>query len=215
MSELEGAEVKVEGAEKPTELKAEPTVDITKTEGFRTELDKALGKGLESVNRQLSLQQAETKAAKAEAEMLKTAQQNYEEQLRELQVEAEKQFADDPEALKGYRNTKVIEMKEKRSSLKAAELERKEAELEGLRWAIEMHQEADRIQKERQVPRDVLESCTSKEQMDKIAQSFPEIKPDGGKEPDKPKFDSLRPSGGEDWHSLSSDEKIARGLSKK
>ena len=211
MSELEGAEVKVEGAEKPTELETKPTVE--QTEESRTAFDKALGKGLESVNRQLSLQQAETKAAKAEVEMLKTAQQNYEEQLRELQVEAEKQFADDPEALKGYRNTKVIEMKEKRSSLKAAELERKEAELEGLRWAIEMHQEADRIQKERQVPRDVLESCTSKEQMGKIAQSFPEIKPDGGKE--KPKFDSLRPSGGEDWHSLSSDEKIARGLSKK
>lgn len=76
---LEGEKTKVEGekvtpkeALKPTQPKEKSTVSIAETPEFRTALDIALGKGLESTNRQLSLAQTEVREAKTERDDFKS-----------------------------------------------------------------------------------------------------------------------------------------------
>ncbi len=203
MENLKADEPKVEGAtptvggEKPATSVAKP-VSITETEEFQKALQKAVSKGLESVDKQLSIRVAESKTAKAEAEMLKSTMAKYEADLKELQDErdrlTEERFADDPVALKGYRDSRSISVREKKAQLREEELKLKEAELEGLRWAIEMHKEADAVQKQYKVPREVLEMCQSKEQMLAIAKAFPEVEAEK-KEEKTPKFDSGVSSG--------------------
>jgi myosin heavy subunit len=190
---VEGATPTVEG-EKPATPEAKQAVSITETEEFQKAVSKAVSKGLESVDRQLSIRVAESKTAKAEAEMLKSTMTKYEADLKELQDErdklAEERFADDPVALKGYKDSRAISVREKKAQLREEQLKLKEAELEGLRWAIEMHKEADEIQKQHKVPREVLEVCSSKEQMLAIAKAFPEVeKVEEKKEGKTPKFD--------------------------
>ncbi len=196
---VEGATPTVEG-EKPATSVVKPAVSITETEEFKKAVSKAVSKGLESVDKQLSIRVAESKTAKAEAEMLKSTMAKYEADLKELQDErdrlAEERFAEDPTALKGYKDSRAIATREKKAQLREEQLRLKEAELEGLRWAIEMHKEADEIQKQYKVPREVLEVCSSKEQMSAIAKAFPEVeKVEEKKEEKTPKFDSGVSSG--------------------
>ena len=132
---------------------------------------------------------------------------------RELDKLAEERFADDPELLKGYRNTRAIEIREKRQKALEADLERRNIELDGLAWAIQMHKVADEVQAERQVPRSVLEACTSEEQMRKIAEAFPEVGKEGATE--QPKFDSGLSSGaGVNLEGMSPRELIQHGLNR-
>jgi len=206
---------------KATQPEGEPTVGITETPEFRKELDRALGKGLESTNRQLSIQKATADAMKAEAEMLKATQAKYKEDIesmeREIEKLAEARFMDDPDALKGYKNSRAIELKEKQVRLKEEKLNLVEAEQEAFRYALRMNEKANDLQKKHNVPREVLEACTSEEQMEKIAQSFPEIKPDDGKGEavvQATKFASgMSSSGNEGWRGLSPNEKILYALS--
>jgi len=193
--ELEGANAPVEEktptSEKgagTTQPEAESTVDITKTEEFRKALDKALGKGLESTNRQLSQHQAETKAAKAESEALKNSQKAYEEAIRDLEKRLEEHY--DPDELKAYR----LELREKKTALKEVQVEQRQAEIDGMIIAQEREKHIKELQTQYNVPADVLEICTNAEQMDRVAKVFPEIKEE---EPEKkPKFESGISSGG-------------------
>jgi len=215
MVALEGEKSQVEGVtptaeEKvvvPTELQEKPTVSITDTEDFKKALDKALGKSLESINRQASTSRAQTAVEKARADKL---QGDVDDLAREVERLAMERFGDDPEALAGYKKTRNIELKEKQLSLK-------EAELEGLRWAITMNNVADEIIRENpDVPRKVLENCTSEEQMRAIAEAFPKVgAKEGQEEKPPPKFASGVSSGvGVDLNSLSSTELIQRGVSR-
>ena len=71
------------------------------------------------------------------------------------------------------------------------------------------------LQKKRQVPPELLEMCTTEEQMEKLAQAFPEISETlpADKE-ETPKFDSEASSGGTDLSGLSSEERLLRALNK-
>ena len=193
----------------PTEPKKEPTVSITDTPEFKKALDKAVGKGVSSIQSQLSISKAEAAAAKAERDVIKSLQEDTERMMAELE---ERQFADDPEALKGFRNTKRIELREKKATLREKEQDRRDAELDGLRWAITMNNKANELQALYQVPRETLELCTSEEQMEKIAKAFPEV---GKKEPEKeaPKFAGAGEGGkGVDWRKLPPQQRIDYGL---
>lgn len=103
---LEGANPQVEGAEqlsekegaKPTQPQGESTVERTYTaEELRREIDKALGKGLESTNKtfskQLSQQKQEMEAIKAKSEALET-------EIEDKRIEAEDRAREHEEALK-------------------------------------------------------------------------------------------------------------------
>lgn len=190
----------------PTEPKTEPTVRMY----TQKELDKAVGKGVSSIQTQLSISKAEAAQAKAENDVIKSLQEETERRMTELE---ERQFADDPEALKGFRMTKTLELREKKATLREAELNRVAAEQDGLRWAITMNNKANELQGQYQVPREALELCTSEVQMEKIAKAFPEV----GKKPEDPektpKFAGPGGGGGgEDWRKLSPQQQIQYGL---
>ena len=210
-SATEGVEsTQAEGA-KSTESEEKSTVSLKDTPEFKAALDKAVGKGVSSIQSQLSISKAEAEAAKADVEVSKSLQEDYERRVTELE---EEKFAGDEEALKGYRNTRRQDLRGKKQDLRDAEQNKREAEQDGLRWAITMNNKANELQGQYQVPREALELCTSEEQMEKIAKAFPEV---GKKEPDKetPKFAGAGGGGvGADLNKLSSTELIQRGVSK-
>jgi len=193
--------------EKPTELQKEPTVSITDTPEFKKALDKAVGKGVSSIQSQLSISKANEEAAKAALELSKSLQEATEGRLTELEA---MQFADDPEALKGFRLTKSLEVREKRANLREAEQKQVAAEQEGLRMAIILNDKANELQLQYQVPRKVLELCTSEKQMEEIASDYPEV----GKKPEEtPKFAGAGEQGkGVDLNKMSGREQIAYAI---
>jgi len=125
---LEGKEPKVEGIESTpkqegadsTQPKGETTVDITKTDEFRRELDKALGKALESTNRQLSLRKKETDDAKSETEELRSTTTA---QLDELHAELEDRIRAHDEALEAVDDDTIRKSYTDRISLSKKERE--------------------------------------------------------------------------------------------
>ncbi len=135
MENLEVAEPKVEVAE-PTPPRVEPTVsEVEKTPEFRHALDKALGKGLESTNRQLSVQRAVADSAKAEVDAAKASVSAIETELKDLHRQHDdlvtKQFADDPEARQAYVDKRAI-AEEKKELAKERFQVKKEAETAAL-----------------------------------------------------------------------------------
>ena len=194
---VEGEETKVEEVVqevKPTEPKVEPTVPITETKEFRHELDKALGKGLESTNKQLSMQQAEAKAAKAEVAEHKASVEAVELELQDLRREqselVEKQFSEDPEARKAYVDRRSIADEKRVLAKKTAEAERKLYDAEKLGWAANMSRKADVLVKETGIGAKELENCKTEEEMEVKALRFQLNKEPEVKEPAKdPKFD--------------------------
>jgi len=191
-AEVEGTEPTLEGETKPTEPGAEPTVGKV----YKTEADfqSAVSKGLESMTRQLSLQKAEVAKAKAEANRLKFLHQEVEAERDAIQKEAERFLEEhDPDALAGYRNTKAIQAREKKLAQKEQELRLVEAEQEGLRQAIILNNKANELQAKYRVPREVLEACSTEEQMEILAKAFPEV---GAEKVEKtPKFETGVSSG--------------------
>lgn len=171
--------------EKPTLPEVKPTLEKTYTQ---KELDKAVGKGVSSIQSQLTLSQTEAERAREAHDQLQQELQALKEAHEKL---VEKQFADEPEAFEGYKKTKAIEAKEKEIARREAEVERNRIEAESLRWAINMKTKADELRQQYVVPVEVLEFCTTEEQMEKIAKSFPtrESVEEEKKEP-APKFDS-------------------------
>ena len=68
------------------------------------------------------------------------------------------------------------------------------AEQEGLRQAIILNNKANELQAKYQVPREVLEACSTEEQMEILAKAFPEV---GAEKVEKtPKFETGVSSGG-------------------
>lgn len=195
----------VEGATS-TETKKEPTVRMYN----QKELDEAVGKGSATINRQLSISKAEAEEAQAQTEVYKSLQEETERRLTELE---EREFAGDSEALRGFRNTKTLELREKKATLRDKAQNKRDAELDGLRWAITMNNKANELQSKYTVPRDALELCTSEEQMEKIAQAFPAV---GPKESEKktPTFAGGGGSGGKNIDDMSAEDKVNLGLQK-
>lgn len=206
--DLEGEKTLQEGGEstpakeekEPTLEKEKPTVSITETPEFRKALDKALGKGLESTNRQLSLQRQAAEAAKAEAEEHKANVSAIEAELQDLQRQhdelVEQQFADDPEARRAYTDRRAIADERRKLAKKTAEVERKLYEAEKLAWSVSMARKADTLVKETGIDPKELEDCQTEEEMEVKALRF-KLTKEPEKEADKtPKFDSGVSSGG-------------------
>ena len=137
--QIEGAETTPEKEEiKPTPPKGEPTVEKTYTEKeFRAELDRALGKGLESTNRQLSLQKKEVATAKAALEEYKATTTA---QLDDLRAELEDRAREHAEALKAVDDDTIRKSYTDRTALAKREREaaRREKVIEDKLYKAEM-----------------------------------------------------------------------------
>jgi len=196
---LEGVTPKVEGAVptpkevvEPTPLKETPTVRTF----TQAELDTAVGKGLSSVNTQLSVHKAATESAKAEVDAAKASMQAIEAELKDLQRQHDelvtKQFADDPEARQAYIDKRAIAEERKKLATEIATTKKeKEVAAKDLMAAL-LLRKADALVRETGIELSELENCHTEEAMEVKALRFKLTK-----EPEKaPKFDSGLGGGG-------------------
>ncbi len=193
----EGAEsTQIEGA-KATQVE-EPT--LTDTPEFRKELDRALGKGLESTNRQLSLQKATADAAKAEAAKYKADREAFEASMRDTQSQLDdlvkKQFADDPEARQAYIDRRAIADDRRNLATEKAEAASKLLEAEKLAYEVVMNRKIDVMVKETGISREDLIECQSEAEVGERALRYQvEQKPPQVEVKETPTFDSGASSG--------------------
>ena len=216
MAELEGAETKVEvvestseekGAE-PTTPKAEPTVGKTYTEkDFRHELDKALGKGLESINKQLSLREKALVAKSAELEEFKSTSSA---KLEDLKDELEDTRKEHDQALKTLNDSDVREAYMDRATLRKREREaaRRETDAENKLKKAEklihnqgLEAKAKILHEETGIPLKEIAECETEADMEVKSLRYKLSHPDEKEtekpqETETPKFDSGTSSGG-------------------
>jgi len=213
----------IEG-EKQTEQQDTSTVeDITKTEVFRKALDKALGKGLESINRQLSERDKSLTAKNAE---LEEAKKTSERQLEDLQGELEDMRSEHQEALKALDDDDVKKSYTDRGTLRKREREaaRREKDAEDKLYKAEMlvykqglEAKAKTLHDETGIPVKELNGCNTEDEMEVKALRYRLTHSDENKDEDKEelsKFDSLKSSGRQDLSGLSTEERLLRALRK-
>ena len=233
MAKLEGAkvpEVEVvastqddEGA-KQTEPTEKPTVGKTYTEDeFRHELDKALGKGLESINRQLSQRDKALAAKNTELEEFKKTSSR---QLEDLQSDLddtrnEHQQAlkalDDPDIKTSYTDRVALRKKEREAARREKDAEDKLYKAELLVFKQGLEAKAKILHEETGIPIKELEECNTEDEMEVKALRYqlthPEKKAEEQEE-ESPKFDSGKSSGGANLSNLSTEDRLARALDK-
>ena len=233
MTELEGAKVpEVEVAEptqekegaKQTEPKEKPTVGKTYTEeNFRHELDKALGKGLESINRQLSERDKALTAKNTELEEFKKTSSR---QLEDLQADLEDmknehqqalKAVDDPDIKSTYTDRATLRKREREAARREKDAEDKLYKAEMLVYQQGLEAKAKILHGETGIPVKELDECKTEDEMEVKALRYRLVHPDGKKaeetekEEEPPKFDSSLSSGGTDLSSLSARELLLRG----
>jgi len=216
--ELEGESPQVEGAEptpgmegaEPTQPQGDATVGKTYTEkDFRRALDTALGKGLESTNKQLSLRKKEAEAAKVElAEYKATATT----QLEDLRAELEERAREHDEALraaeddtirKSYTDRTALAKKEREATRREKAAEEKLYKAERLVYVAGMEKLADSKVKElkeagydTQELQKQLEDCNTEDEIEIVALRYQLSRMPKKTEPQGlPKFDSGASSG--------------------
>lgn len=226
MEDLERETVEAEQVEptaekeqaKPTEPDKEPTVSVTETEEFRHELQKALGKSTQALNAQVTISKQETAATKSEMAAIKASLAKKEEDAKFLEGKldnlASDRFTEDPETLRGYKDELKRELEWRRLDAEKDRLKLIEVEQEGFRQAYALGEKSNELKAKYQIPKGVLDACTSAEQMEAIAKAFPEIE-EKKPEKEKPKFDSGRSStAGLDLDGATARELIQHGIDK-
>ena len=197
--------------EKQTTQKVEPTYT-------QKQYDEGVGKGSASINRQLSVSKAETKAAQAEVARYKADGDSYQERMQALTKEVEDALVDDPEKRKAYiSNIASLEREQK--------LAKREAETEATRLANErsvtevfMNRKIDTMVTETGVAREDLMDCQNEAEVEAKALRFQIANPkESGKEEGTPEFDTTTSSGsgGVDLSKLSARELLVLGEKKK
>lgn len=218
LDELEGAKaLEVEVSEptlekeavKQTEPKKEPTVGKTYTdEEFRHELDKALGKGLESINRQLSQRNKDLTAKNTELEEFKkTSSRQLEDLQADLEdIKSEHQEAikavDDPDIKTAYTDRATLKKREREAARREKDAEDKLYKAELLVFQQGLEAKAKILHEETGIPIKELEDCKTEDEMEVKALRYRLTHPDGkgSENPDEkgehPEFDSGGGSGG-------------------
>lgn len=190
MEKLEKAEGTLPDASSEVEkVEVEETkTPLTETEDFK----KALREAQSGWDKQIALQKTEAQKAKAEAEQLRKSHGKLEQEVLSAQAEVERFISEhDPDALAGYKNSKLLQARERRAAEKEDELRLVEAAQEGLGLAFALNEKANELQAKYNIPREILEQLSTVEQMEAVAKAFPEK----GAEKPKPKFDSGLGSG--------------------
>jgi len=158
-----------EGA-KPTQ-EEKPTISFT-----QKELDTAVGKGVSSLQSQLSLSKAEIASTKANEDAAKADAKVLEDELhrtrREYDDFASKQLADDPDARKAFIDRRTIADGEMSLTKREKDAERKLYEANKMTEAVRMARKADALIKETGISLAELEDCRSEEEMEVRALRF-------------------------------------------
>jgi len=207
-----------ETAQTPEEEK--PTVSMTDTPEFRKALDEALGKGLASTNKQLSLQKAEAEKHKSAAEQYKTELDILNTQVQELQSDykrmMEERFTDDPEARRAFLDRTAIADEKRQLAKEKAEAKKALYDAEMLAYAVRMGQRAQELHEETGIDIKDLEECQTEEEMEVKALRFKLTQaPEKPEEPAPPLFAGAGGGGkGKDISRMTADEKLAEGFKK-
>ena len=224
MGELEGvkdpqAEVvestPQEGAE-PTTPKGEPTVEKTYTQ---SEHDKALGKGLESMNKQLSLRDKALAAATTELEELRSTSaaklEDLQSDLADTQEEHRQALKaiDDPDIKTSYTDRTAMKKREREADRREKTAESKLLKAEKLVRSQGLEVKAIALNKETGIPLKELADCDSEDAMEVMSLRYQMANPPKKPEPQEkegPEFDSGQQGGGGggDISSLPIDERI-------
>ena len=188
--ETKGIEQTQEGEAKSTQEQKEPTAGRTYTE---EDFQRAVSKGLESIQRQLDLRNAETRKAESQLKSkeadLKAAQEDLAE-LKDLKL-------DDPEFRETYTSKKAIRDAQREVDRAKAELEDQRYETEMQQWKVRMDAKAIELAKETGIDINEFVGCHTEEEMEVKALRWEKAnKPATKEEVKPPKFDSGAGSGG-------------------
>ena len=185
--EIEGAEQAEKQAE-PTQLQKKPTGKTYTEEDFQ----RAVSKGLESIQRQLDLRNAETRKAESQLKSkeadLKAAQEDLAE-LKDLKL-------DDPEFRETYTSKKAIRDAQREVDRAKAELEDQRYEAEIQQWNVRMDAKAIELVKETGIDINEFVGCHTEEELEVKALRWEKAnKPAKKEEVKPPKFDTGISSG--------------------
>ena len=189
--DTQGTDTKVEGAEpqaEPTQSQEKPTGKTYTEEDFQ----RAVSKGLESIQRQLDLRNAETRKAESQLKSkeadLKAAQEDLAE-LKDLKL-------DDPEFRETYTSKKAIRDAQREVDRAKAELEDQRYEAEMQQWKVRMDAKAIELAKETGIDINEFVGCHTEEELEVKALRWEKAnKPAKKEEVKPPKFDTGISSG--------------------
>ena len=191
----QGTEAKVEGVEQakkqaePIQLEKEPTGAKTYTE---EDFQRAVSKGLESIQRQLDLRNAEAKKAESQVKSKEADLKALQEDLTELQ----KLKLDDPELMETYTSRKAIRDAQREVDKAKAELEDQRYEAEMQQWKARMDARAIELVKETGIDINEFVGCQTEEEIEAKALRWEKTHKSSAKEEEKPpKFDTGISSG--------------------
>ena len=190
----QGTTIEIEGAEQ-AEKQAEPIQSQEKPTGktyTEEDFQRAVSKGLESIQRQLDLRNAETRKAESQLKSkeadLKAAQEDLAE-LKDLKL-------DDPEFRETYTSKKAIRDAQREVDRAKAELEDQRYEAEMQQWKVRMDAKAIELVKETGIDINEFVGCHTEEEMEVKALRWEKAnKPAKKEEVKPPKFDTGISSG--------------------
>ena len=191
----QGTTIEIEGA-KQAEKQAEPIQSQEKPTAGKTyteeDFQRAVSKGLESIQRQLDLRNAETRKAESQLKSkeadLKAAQEDLAE-LKDLKL-------DDPEFRETYTSKKAIRDAQREVDRAKAELEDQRYEAEMQQWKVRMDAKAIELAKETGIDINEFVGCHTEEELEVKALRWEKAnKPAKKEEVKPPKFDTGISSG--------------------
>jgi len=190
----QGTTIEIEGAEQ-AEKQAEPIQSQEKPTGktyTEEDFQRAVSKGLESIQRQLDLRNAETRKAESQLKSkeadLKAAQEDLAE-LKDLKL-------DDPEFRETYTSKKAIRDAQREVDRAKAELEDQRYEAEMQQWKVRMDAKAIELVKETGIDINEFVGCHTEEELEVKALRWEKAnKPAKKEEVKPPKFDTGISSG--------------------
>ncbi len=149
--------------QKPTPLKAEPTIKIQDTEEFKKALDRAVSKGLANYSHQLVELKASNDKTERDSKNFEVALKATQDELDQL---AQQKFEDDPVARKVYLDNKVAAEDKRQAKVEreTAEIEREENKKDA--WKLQMNRKADEVAKETGIPIEELKDAQTLEELD-------------------------------------------------
>jgi len=222
--QAEVAESTIEEGTTPTTPKGEPTVEKTYTQ---SEHDKALGKGLESMNKQLSLRDKALAAATTELEELRATSTAKLEDLQGTLEDAQDEHRqalkamDDPDIKASYTDRTAMRKREREADRREKTAEDKLHKAETLVYKQGLEAKAKILHEETGIPLKELDECKTDDEMEVKSLRYQISHPDGEKaekpQEDEPKFDSGQQGGGssKDLNNLSRKQLYSEAYSKK
>lgn len=145
----------------------EPTAPpLTETPEFKAALKKEQSgwdRRITTLQNELNQAQAETRKAKSDYDVTSASLKSLRQEHEELTGKA---FADDPEALQGYKDKMSVAEEKRRAEAALAAANEKEQEVQTLIWSMNMNRKATEVIAETGIPMSELEDCRTEAEME-------------------------------------------------